>query len=122
MKNTNDLIDYLANGREVKFAKMDVKELLDGIVEYFESCASSQEELKIRGFGKLTYVPIPAREISSYIDKQGIYHEAKSLPPAIKINFKLAENIRRYGSINSRKNLASQEYFDEEETLDNIED
>ncbi len=122
MKKTNDLIEYLANSRKVKFAKMDVKELLDGIVEYFQECAEKQEELKVRGFGKLHFVPIPAREISEYTDKQGNYHEPKSLPPAIKINFRLAENIRRYGQINSRKNIPSQEDFDEDETLDNIED
>lgn len=122
MKKTNDLIEYLANGRKVKFAKMDVKEILDGIVEFFEECAENQEVLKVRGFGVLSYVPIPAREVSGYTDKQGVFHEPKSLPPAIKINFRLAENIRRYGSINSRKNIPSQEDFDEKETLDNIED
>lgn len=122
MKNTNDMIEYLANGREIKFAKMDVKELLNGVVEYFEECAKNGDELKIRGFGKLTYVPIPPRTISSYTDKNGFFHEEKNLPSAIKINFRLAENIRRYGQINSRKNVSLQEDFDEEETLDNIED
>lgn len=122
MKKTTDLIEYLANGRKIKFAKMDVKEILDGIVEFFEECAENQEVLKVRGFGVLSYIPIPARNISGYTDKQGVYHEPKSLPQTIKINFRLAENIRRYGQINSRKNVSLQENPDENKTLDNIED
>jgi nucleoid DNA-binding protein len=121
MKKTNDLIEYLANGRKVKFAKMDVKEILDGIVEFFEECAENQESLKVRGFGFLSYIPISARDISGYTDKQGVYHEPKKLPPAIKVNFRLAENIRRYGSINSRKNIQLEEDFGDDETLDEIE-
>lgn len=120
MKNSNDLLEYVSKTK--RFTKGDVKLILDGIVEYMEICAENQEVLKVRGFGVLSYIPIPARNISGYTDKQGEYHEAKKLPPAIKINFRLAENIRRYGSINSRKNILLQEDFDENETLDNIED
>lgn len=120
MKKTNDLLNYIAKSR--RFTKEDVKIIIEALIEYMEICAENQEVLKVRGFGVLSYVPIPAREVSGYTDKQGVFHEPKSLPPAIKINFRLAENIRRYGSINSRKKLSSQEDFDENETLDNIED
>lgn len=121
-RNTNDLIEYLANGRNVKFAKMDVKEFLNGLVEFFESCAEQNEEIKIRGFGKLTFVPIPERTISEFVDKKGIYHESKVLPPTVKVNFRLAEGIRKRGQLNIRKNISLEEDFDENETLDNIED
>jgi len=120
MKKTNDLLNYIAKSR--RFTKEDVKIIIEALIEYMEICAENQEVLKVRGFGILSYVPIPARNISGYTDKQGEYHEPKKLPPAIKINFRLAENIRRYGSINSRKNILLQEDFDENETLDNIED
>lgn len=120
MKKTNDLLNYIAKSR--RFTKEDVKIIIEALIEYMEICAEKQETLKVRGFGVLSYVPIPARNVSGYTDKQGEYHEPKKLPPAIKINFRLAENIRRYGQINSRKNIPSQEDFDENETLDNIED
>jgi nucleoid DNA-binding protein len=119
MKKTNDLLNYIAKSR--RFTKEDVKIIIEGLIEYMEICAENQEVLKVRGFGKLSYVSIPAREISEYIDKQGNYHEPKSLPPAIKVNFRLAENIRKYGSINSRKNIQLEEDFDDDETLDEIE-
>jgi nucleoid DNA-binding protein len=120
MKKTNDLLNYIAKSR--RFTKEDVKIIIEALIEYMEICAENQEVLKVRGFGVLSYVPIPARNISGYMDKQGVFHEPKKLPPAIKVNFRLAENIRRYGQINSRKNISSQEDFDENETLDNIED
>lgn len=120
MKKTNDLLNYIAKSR--RFTKEDVKIIIEALIEYMEICAENQETLKVRGFGVLSYVQIPARNISGYMDKQGVFHEPKSLPPAIKVNFRLAENIRRYGQINSRKTIPSQEDFDENETLDNIED
>lgn len=120
MKNTDDLITYISKSR--RFTKEDVKIILESLIEFMEICAENQEILKVRGFGKLSYVPIPARDVSGYTDKQGVYHNPKSLPPTIKVNFRLAENIRRYGSINSRKNIFLEEEFDENETLDNIED
>ncbi len=119
-KSTDDLITYISKSR--RFTKEDVKIILEALIEFMEICAEKQEEMKVRGFGKLTYVPIPPRIISSYTDKNGVFHEEKNLPSAIKINFRLAENIRRYGSINSRKNLSSQKDFDEEETLDNLDE
>lgn len=119
MKNTDDLITYISKSR--RFTKEDVKIIIEGLIEFMEICAENQEEMKIRGFGKLSYIPIPAREISGYTDKQGNYHNPKSLPPAIKTNFRLAENIRRYGSINSRKNTRLEEDSGNDETLDEIE-
>lgn len=119
MKNTDDLITYISKSR--RFTKEDVKIVLEGLIEFMEICAENQEEMKVRGFGKLTYVLIPPRIISSYTDKNGVFHEEKNLPSAIKINFRLAENIRRYGSINSRKNIQLEENFDDGETLDEIE-
>lgn len=92
MKNTDDLIEFVAKSR--RFTKEDVKIVLDGIVEFFETCSTNKEELKIRGFGKLHYVPIPQRKIKSFTDKNGEFHPETILPPTIKVNFKIAENIR----------------------------
>lgn len=98
MKNTDDLITYVAQAK--RFTKEDVKIILDGIVEYFEECAIKKEEIKIRGFGKLHYVPIPKRKIKSFTDKNGVFHAETEFPPTVKVNFKLAENIRIRAKIN----------------------
>lgn len=122
MKKTDDLISFIAQEKPIKFTKGDVKIFLDYLVEYFEKCAENGEELKVRGFGKLTFIPIPERTISEFVDKKGVRHESKLLPSTVKVNFRLAEGIRKRGQINSRKSISSQEDFDENETLDNIED
>ena len=120
MKNTNDLLNYIAKTR--RFTKEDVKIILEALIEFMEICAENQEVLKVRGFGKLTFIPIPERTVSEFVDKKGVYHESKILPPTVKVNFRLAEGIRKRGQLNIRKNISLEEDFDEDETLDNIED
>lgn len=91
--DTDEVIDYIA--KKKRFAKKDVKEILDGLIELYEDCAASGTIIKIRSFGKLHYIKIPPRKISGYTDKFGRYHEPRDLPEAIKVNFKLSENIRQ---------------------------
>lgn len=93
-KTLDDLLNYIAKERKIRYTKEDVSIFLDGFVEYLEECVANGDELKIRGLGKLYYVPIPERTIKSFTDKTGKYHPEKVLPPTIKVNFRLAENIR----------------------------
>jgi hypothetical protein len=70
---------------------------MDGLVEFLENCVAERHVLKVRGFGRLYYSPIPERRTSAYTDKFGVSHPELHLPPTTKVVFKLAENIRRLG-------------------------
>lgn len=66
------------------FSKKDVGIILNTIIEIFTEVARMNATLKIRSFGKLYCQDIPARKGKGNID----------LPPAKRIVFKLAENVR----------------------------
>ena len=79
MKN---LIALIAERR--RFAKKDVKEILDELVNVLEEHAVSGESITIHGLGTLKNTVIKERK----------GNDGKMLPTAIRTNFKLADNIR----------------------------
>ncbi len=87
----DDLITEL--GRRTRYAKKDVKNILDGLVELFEELVENNpvseenktiELMRSRSLGKLYVQYIPERK-----DRVG-----EMLPSTSRIIFKLSENIR----------------------------
>lgn len=96
---TNDFISLLS--KRARFTKGDIKFLLDVLVEILEELSKDGIILRVRGLGKLYYSRVPARKISAYTDKFGVFHPEKVLPESRKVIFKLASNIRYPGEIDS---------------------
>lgn len=69
---------------KARFTKSDVKLIYDAMVEVFEQSVKEDTELRLRSFGKLYISHIPVR----------IGIGGKLFPPAKKVIFRLAENIR----------------------------
>jgi nucleoid DNA-binding protein len=87
--NKDQFIQILADKKG--FTKSDARALLDGVIEIFEQSVKDETSISIRGFGHLKFQHLKERKIT-----KGKY-AGTVLPPAIRVTWKLSENIRFAG-------------------------
>ena len=68
----------------------DIQDVLDGLIGILEEAVADEQEFNVRGFGKIVYGKLPARETT---DPRS--HERVQLPATNRVGFKFASNIRK---------------------------
>lgn len=89
-KNTlkkENVIEKIA--KEARFSKKDVRLILDTFILVLEDAVEQQIEVKIRGLGTLSYVPIKEHFGFDAKNRKKIFIKGFS-----KVNFKLSDNIK----------------------------
>lgn len=84
--NKESLVRLIAN--KARFTYGDVRIILDALIEVFEESVSTETPINVRGWGKLYFQTLPERKGSKLVS------DGKKLPPAKRVVFRLAKNIR----------------------------
>jgi nucleoid DNA-binding protein len=86
--NRDEFVRLVA--QETNFSIQDIKLVMNAIVKVFEEAILNRVEINIRGLGKLSYTTLPARRVSKIISENG-----GVFPEATRMNFSLAQNLKR---------------------------
>jgi len=85
--NKDEVIRLIA--KETNFTIKDVRIIINAFVQIFEEAVLNRVEIKISGFGKLTFTTIPPRQVPP----NTVFPKGAKLSEAIRLNFKLSPRL-----------------------------